>query len=421
MGRAWPGARRARLIMVSRPRAPGRRAPYPPSPLRDELVRVRLVEALVGRFDVPITVVVAGAGFGKTTALAQAIRANDAEPRGVDAWVACEPGDEDAGRLCSAILSALGVSEGGGSAIDRVLGALNAVAPLDVCVVMDDLHELASGSAGERLVQELAVRMPPHAHLLLSSRGPVPVPLARRRAAGQVVEVDGDSLAFTDAEVASLAGMLGEREALCVGLAGWPSLVRLVLSAPPGATRQFLWEEIVAALSEAERSVLLALAMLGAGSSGEVFLVADREIDIDRLIGAVPLLHQDADGMLSAHQLWEEAAERIFPAAEVLEVRRRALRVLLERGETVRMGSAAMRWGDADMFRTACTSLVRESLGVLPTDTAERWLASAPAHCRGHTGAPAPCAGFASRPAAICARHGSRTGRTRGQLRRIRR
>ena len=77
--------------MVSLPRATGRRAPYPPSPLLDELVRVRLVEALAGRFDVPITVVVAGAGFGKTTALAQAIRANDAAPRGIDTWVACEP------------------------------------------------------------------------------------------------------------------------------------------------------------------------------------------------------------------------------------------------------------------------------------------------------------------------------------------
>ena len=33
-----------------------------------------------------------------STALAQAIRANDAAPRGIDVWVACEPGDEDAAR-----------------------------------------------------------------------------------------------------------------------------------------------------------------------------------------------------------------------------------------------------------------------------------------------------------------------------------
>ena len=84
---------------MSRQQSPGgRRAPLPPSPLRDELVRARLLDALAARFDVPVTAVVAGAGFGKTTALAQAIRANDAAPRGIDAWVACEPGDEDAGR-----------------------------------------------------------------------------------------------------------------------------------------------------------------------------------------------------------------------------------------------------------------------------------------------------------------------------------
>ncbi len=355
----------------------------PPSPLRDELVRTRLVEAFAARFDIPITAIVAGAGFGKTTALAQAIRANDAAPRGIDTWVACEPGDEDAGRLASAILLGLGAAAGGGSNIERVLGALSTVAPVDVCVVMDDLHELPAMSAGEQLVCELATRLPPHAHLVLASRGPLPIPLARRRAAGQVVEIDAEALAFTDAEVKTLAGFLGEDQAACDGLAGWPSLVRLVLSAPVGATRQFLWEEIVAGLSPAERTGLLALAVLGSASAEEVLEVAGREVDIDELVRCVPLLFQDAQGTLGAHQLWEDAAERIFPAAEVLEVRRRALRLLADRGETVRMGSAAVRWGDADMFRVACVALVRESLGVLPADTAARWLASTPPRAMG--------------------------------------
>jgi ATP/maltotriose-dependent transcriptional regulator MalT/DNA-binding SARP family transcriptional activator len=363
----------------------GRRAPLPPSPLKDEIVRARLVETLAARFDVPLTVLVAAAGFGKTTALAQAIRANDAAPRGIDAWVACEPGDEDGRRLAAAILSALGATRGGGSHVDRVLGALRALAPVDVCVVMDDLHELPSMSAGEQLVCELSTRLPAHAHLVLSSRRPVPIPLARRRAAGQVVEVDDATLAFSDAEVGALAERHGENRSAYDDLAGWPSLVRLVLSAPPGATRQFLWEEIVAVLSPAEQSGLLALAVLGSGSASEVALVAGGEVDIDRLLGIVPLLYEDAHGTLGAHQLWEDAAERIFPAAEVRSARRRALQLLFERGETVRVGSAAARWGDPDMFRAASVSLVRESLGVLPTDTAIRWLARTP---RGAIGTP---------------------------------
>jgi hypothetical protein len=64
----------------------GRRAPLPPSPLRAEPLRTGLVDALAVRFDVPVMAVVEGAGYDKTTALAQAIRANDTAPRGIDAW-----------------------------------------------------------------------------------------------------------------------------------------------------------------------------------------------------------------------------------------------------------------------------------------------------------------------------------------------
>lgn len=331
----------------------------------------------------PVTVVVAGAGFGKTTALSQAIRANDAAPRGIDAWVACEPGDEDADRLSRAMLDALGAPSRDGGGIDRVLGALGATVPLDVCIFIDDLHELPTKSAGERFVCDLAARLPPHAHLVLASRDPVPIPLARRRAAEQVVDIGDDALAFTDSEVTALAALLGQDQTACEGLAGWPSLVRLVLSAPAGAMREFLWEEIVARLSPAERSGLLALAMLGSGSASEIRLVAGHDVGIDHLLRSVPLLHQDTSGRIGAHHLWEDAAARIFPTSDILDVRRRALSVLLERGETVRMGSAAVRWGDPAMFRIACISLVRETLGALPIDTATRWLAGTPSEVVG--------------------------------------
>ena len=56
--------------------------------------------------------------------------------------------------------------------------------------------------------------------------------------------------------------------------AGWPSLVRLAISAPEGSAPQFLWEEIVAGLSGAERQLLLALATLGWGTASDVAWVA---------------------------------------------------------------------------------------------------------------------------------------------------
>src|SRR5262249_40250092 len=46
----------------------------PPSTLSAEVVRTRLLSALTARFDRSVSSIVAGAGFGKTTLLAQAIR-----------------------------------------------------------------------------------------------------------------------------------------------------------------------------------------------------------------------------------------------------------------------------------------------------------------------------------------------------------
>src|SRR5688572_30259016 len=85
-----------------------RRSPDPPPALRGELVRWRLLEDVNRRFQVPLTLVVAGAGFGKSTLLAQAIRANHADPRGIDVWISCEPADCDAEHLAAAVVAAVG-------------------------------------------------------------------------------------------------------------------------------------------------------------------------------------------------------------------------------------------------------------------------------------------------------------------------
>ena len=50
----------------------------------------------------------AGAGFGKSTLLAQAVRANASEPRGIDVWHTCTPGDVDRDVLGQALLDVLG-------------------------------------------------------------------------------------------------------------------------------------------------------------------------------------------------------------------------------------------------------------------------------------------------------------------------
>lgn len=80
----------------------------PPWPTADELARPHLVRRLAARWTRPVTLVIAGAGFGKSTALAQSMRANALEPSGIDAWVACHAGHEQAERLVADILAELG-------------------------------------------------------------------------------------------------------------------------------------------------------------------------------------------------------------------------------------------------------------------------------------------------------------------------
>ncbi len=351
-----------------------RRAPEPPAAVPDELVRAPLLDVVARRFDTAVTTVVAGAGFGKTTLLAQAVRTNLVSPRGVDAWVSCQPGDEDPATLAAVIATALDAEPGGGPPLQVALGAIVDAGPVEVCLVVDDLHELPDGCGAVDLLAELVRRRPAHLHLLLAGRRQPTLPLARLRAAGELVEVTEAELAFTDAEVDALAGS-DEQAARARSLAGWPSLVRLAVAAPASATSEFVWEEVVAALPGPQRVCLLALATLGGGEVDDIARVAGVPVDAAALAAHVPLVTVDDAGHLRAHDLWEGVIAEACPPEVVTEIRRRAVDTLIARGDIVRAGWCARRWGDVELLAAPARALVRATLGSLPIETATRWLA----------------------------------------------
>src|SRR5690349_2326860 len=80
-----------------------------PRVLDVELPRLRLVRLLEGRWDRAVTLLVAGPGFGKTTVLAQAVRAHQVAPRGIDVWVSCQAAHEDPACFATALLGAMSV------------------------------------------------------------------------------------------------------------------------------------------------------------------------------------------------------------------------------------------------------------------------------------------------------------------------
>ncbi len=359
-----------------------RRLDGPPRALAGELLRPVLVERLAVRWQVAVTTVVAGPGFGKSTALAQATRQHAADPCGIESWITCEPGDEDARRLSAAICRAFGVYTPVAGPLDAAVEALRACSPIESCLILDDLHELPPGSSGHRLVADLVTRLPAGAHLVLSGRDVPAVPLARLQAAGQVSRLDQAELAFGAAELDRAARLAGRPATEVDGLGGWPALVRLTLAAPAGVTRDFLWEEVVSALTPGERDALFGLAVLGTADAATLTALAGVPADLDALARRVPLVSRfvgrSGADEARAHPLWTDALLRVLPAARVAELRGRAARLLLDRGDPLRAGPIALAADDAGLLDRAATALVAGTLATFPQDTGERWLSAAP-------------------------------------------
>lgn len=358
-----------------------RGSPTPQSPLRVEIARSSLLDVLASRFDVPVTTIAAGPGFGKSTLLAQAIRRNQAAPRGVDAWVACQSGDENEEQFVCAILEAVGPAEpaNAGSPFFRVLEALRSVSPLNVCLVIDDVHELADGCSALRVLAEVIRALPAHAHLVLSGRRVPPLPLAKLRASGSVLDLRESDLAFRPGEVSQLAALVGRSNETFEELAGWPSLVQLALHAPQKVLTQFLWEEVVSALSTEHREDLLALVNLGWADEKTLSAVCGRRVDLEALADTVPLISVSR-GQARTHNLWIDAVERLYPAGEIARSRSRVFDRLVDEGQILRAGSLAIAWNDLSALRRAAGLLVPETLGALPVDTSGSWLSAVPAN-----------------------------------------
>src|SRR5215470_7586551 len=362
-----------------------------PRALDVEIPRLRLVHLLEGRWDRAVTLLVAGPGFGKTTVLAQAVRAHQVAPRGIDVWVSCEAAHEDPVRFATALLDAM---SGSGRArrpgrraapgSREVVDALIRRAPLEVCLLLDDVHEIPPGSPGAAFLREVARTLPATAHLVLSGREAPDVPLARREATGEVIRITDQDLAFTDVEVRALARRLGRDERIAEPLHGWPAMVRLSLAAGAAAPWQYAREEVLCRVSDPQRLELAALAALGTGTAREVAEVTGDPVTLDDLARQVPLVGVLDDGRYRAHDLWADALPRIMTVQDGQFLLERAVAVLAGRGDLARAGRLACQARDWRLLGDLAVDLVHTTLSALPRAIAESWLGAIPPSVAGN-------------------------------------
>ena len=255
---------------------------------------------------------------------------NQLDPQGRDVWLRCVADDRAASSLAGALAAALDISAGPDEVVDAVADALLAQAPAPVALVLDDVHLVPDGSEGAELLLAVLDRLPANGHLVLAGRRKPPLPLARLVAQGEALVVREDDLAFTPEELEEFARLRGVDR---IELAPWPALAEIMATAGPDVVRDFLWEEVVAALPEGRRRDLAVLAAVGGGDRALVEAATGEPADLDDLAAEVPLLTVTAGGWVEPHALWDEHLGAELTPEERRTAQRRAAAHLLDRGD----------------------------------------------------------------------------------------
>ncbi len=255
------------------------------------VTRERLISELRGA-TTRLSVVVAPAGWGKTTLLSSWVN-DEGESRRI-AWVSLDEADDEPTRfwryvltaLCeasdqvsSAPLDALAAAEV--SVLDLALPTLlNELATTSVphVLVLDDYHTLSDSRIHEA-VEFLVTYAPESLRVVIAGRADPPLPLARLRARADLTELRAHDLRFeqdeADALVDSVAGAdvdAGTGEALWRRTEGWAAGLQLgaiALRADPQGKRGDGWHlldyfaaEVLPHLADAQRDLLVRAAPL---------------------------------------------------------------------------------------------------------------------------------------------------------------
>lgn len=316
-----------------------------------------------------MTLVAAGGGHGKTTALRRLAAT------GPSRWLRMRPVDGTVELLAARIAEALelgaipGLADPAAStgAEDRqALAEAQAAILCDAAarrdepllLVLDDLERLTAGGASAHLLRALALQAPPQLHLVLSGQELPDLGLGAAADTGDLLEIAAPDLMFTMEETAALlADRLGDHDRVLADrcwtfTGGWAAALTLVVDrlgrVAPGDRRALLdgmpllgsplWREFVNELLErepAEARQALTLAV-----------VAPR---VDRLLA-------EAIGVANAGSTLAELVRRGLlvagggdtAALTISPVLAGAVAELLPRDQVEKLRDHAARWLEAD-------------------------------------------------------------------------
>jgi LuxR family transcriptional regulator, maltose regulon positive regulatory protein len=223
----------------------------PPTARPGIVARTALVDRLAAA-QAPVITVTAPPGYGKTTLMAQ--WAERIGPR--VAWVSCDEKDNDPVVLLSALAVALDriepvdpaifwalASSGAGiTVVPRFVSAITLM-QRPVTVVLDHA-EAVTNKQCLNTIAELVLHLPPGWQFALASRAGVPLPAARLRAQGGIVEIGAADLAMGPLEASWLLNGAGAEVSeagvhdLLQRTEGWPAGLYIAALAMKSGTQR---------------------------------------------------------------------------------------------------------------------------------------------------------------------------------------
>lgn len=263
--------------------------------------RARLVDLLTPENGASFVLVCAPAGYGKTTLLAEWAQALMKNGTAV-AWYALDQSDDDPIPFKSYLIASFIHALGANSELTQIAQLLRASPEMDFsrilpaiinaiilcgrdCVLILDDYHLIGAPAIHSALAYLLEHLPENLRIAMGSRSDPPLPLARLRAQGQLLEMRASSLRFTRDETAQFLNEVMRLELSAQGIAelgerteGWVAGLQLialslsdradkeqVIASFTGSHRylvEYLMEEVVNRQPEEVQSFLLATSIL---------------------------------------------------------------------------------------------------------------------------------------------------------------
>jgi len=397
----------------------------PPRPHRHTLPRPSLTARLREALHYRLTLVHAGTGYGKTTALSALADSDNT------AWYSISDSDTDPHRFLSYLVAACRARAGSLSdlpqailqdanqdgspdtwtqVIDALLNALADCPAPPALLVLDDFHFVSASPAIMALAERFIANLPPALHVIIATRYPLQSKaLTAWRVRGELLELDRQTLAFQPAEIDTLfretyglSLSADELAALADRTEGWPIALQLVwqgLRGSPSASAsallvkgsggslnalfEFLANEVLGRLPAEVVDFLLDTSILreltpaaceAVTGRGEADTVINHLLDLDLFVVAL------GEGHYRYHHLFHDFL-RDQLAADPERAARNAIRAAEHFSRKDDADEAIYHWLKAGRFEAAARQI--ESAGeqfirLGRLDTVARWIDSLP-------------------------------------------